>query len=965
MNARKLISPLVVALALAATPSLAGAAAPLRIESVAVGTKAGPLVLQVGAGVHADVALTVNGKKVDHPFEAVGPRSQRIELRSTDNLHAGPDKLRLRATGAGGTRTASRTVEVPGWALLADAGGDTPTYVDTHTRLGAAPLPADSRDRVDYTWKVVAAPRGAKVRLVGHGKAEPVLRAAEPGTYVLQEEANPEAPGVPTSYDRVSVPVAADVPPIGLALDTDAGGQIAIGGERYGFVGQTGMAYAVVERTTGTVVDSGHVNGDPSGVAALDQLVGKYDDPNSYMRYLLIVSGRGGVEAAALDKFAEVLKKIGVALPSEENFLALRYGLPFSIVGSPGALPGAATTRIPGGGYDPPVPGAITGYLEKNQAVNSAGAPVYEYVAGGDVEYDTRASGSSATKNVMTVEGQKYEASLPAGATAGFHLVVLESMTLRPLANLALVTNAAGGSDRERQAEVARKLRTEMNQAGGPVVLLQTIGKPKAAGPEWAGVVSQLTAFGADPQLVDALDGSSEYSFVSRFGAAAPPAESSTAYDKGPYPAPNLPPAHLIGVLARSRTSNFVPLLAGTPPTNRPEGLINIGLMKVAYQAPQAWPELAPKASRDEAAAAARYLCEGVGFCQKVSSCDSIRECFWKKYESDWPAKAAKLGDLKFADGKGFTNATFEAVREELKTEAGEVGEIHTWLTKILAPVEKSSPSSYVDLQAIGEKVWDSVQRPAPSNTVSWALGAIGKVAAVGELAGPPASAAAAGTAALFGAASYFSEKGGQPILGTEIKVRGAELAKELYARVQLAREETAALGMLIVSDYGKLSTTYSHVDSDWQPPADARATEAMTIGAKQWFYEALIPTAYPYLIRADGASNARSLVCTGTGTEARSSWPNQPDADQMNATTGYRADGSPETSIFFFSLGRGGQSAPPASLAEEMFRPIGAKEPGVGLEKLRFFTSRVFNGQITHAIDNTTACSVGFLPNH
>ncbi|HEX4730067.1 MAG TPA: hypothetical protein VH299_02300 [Solirubrobacterales bacterium] len=973
MNSRKLALPLLVAfacVALAAIPAWGSAApkhkgsdqtatAPLRITSVAVGTKTGPLTVKVRANVHAQVELKVNGHKVSHPFESTSETVQRIELSATDGLRPGANKLRLQAIRAGVVSTATRTVRVPGWALLADAGEDTSTYVDTHTRLGTQPLlGAAGGAKVKYTWKVADGPRGAKTKLVGQGKAEPLLKATEPGTYVLQEEANPSTPGEPTSYDQVSVPVAADVPPIGLKLDTNRNGQIGIGDQGFGSLGSTGMAYAIFERTTGTVVESGHVDDSSAGMSTLNSLADRYGTGGNYMRYLIILSGNKGVSKDQIGAFAGVMKKIGVALPTQENFIALEVGLPFSIVGVPGAPAGAATTRIPGGGYNPPISGAMTGYLQKNQAVNTEGAPVYEYVAGENVEYDTRADGSNGTKNVMTVNGQKYEASLPAGATAGFHLVVLESLTLRPIANMALVTNAAGGSDRTRQDEAAKKLRAETDKPGGPVVLLQTIGKPKAAGPEWAGVVSQMTKLGANPQLVNALSGSNEYAFVGRYSAEAPPAESSTAQDQNPYKGQAPPPARLIGVLSRGRTSNFVPNVSSTPPANRPAGLVNIGLMKVAYQAPQAWPDLAPTATRDEASKAARFLCEGLNFCQSVDSCESIRECFWKKYNSDWSTKVNKFADIKFVAGKGFTSATFDTVKEELKTETEEVAEIHTWLGKLLAPVEQSSGASYVDLQAIGNKVWESVQRPAADNSTSWVLGLIGKAAALGGFAGPPVSAAAAGISAAFGLASYLSNKSGQPILGTEIRVRSGELAKEVYARVQLAREATTALGMLIVSDYGKLTATYPHIDSDWSAPDPARADEALSTGSKQWFYEALIPTAYPYLIRATGVSNARSLQC------GRTAWPNQPDVNQMNAITGYSTNGTPITSVFYFTQGIGGGASPPAGLGEDMFRQTNDPDhAGLGIEKLNFFTARVFNGEIAHAINNWNGCAVGWLP--
>lgn len=165
---------------------------------------------------------------------------------------------------------------------------------------------------------------------------------------------------------------------------------------------------------------------------------------------------------------------------------------------------------------------------------------------------------------------------------------------------------------------------------------------------------------------------------------------------------------------------------------------------------------------------------------------------------------------------------------------------------------------------------------------------------------------------------------------------------------------------MLLVSDYGKLSSADKHVDSDWALPQNPDvATNVLRTASRQWFYEALIPTAYPYLIRGNN-NNARNLDCQ---LADRRGWPNQPDMFQMNATVGYDNNGNPINGVFFFSRGIGGAMSPPAQLGDEMFRPRDGKDPGLGMEKLQFFTARVFNGRIYHAVDHTPYCSVGFLP--
>jgi hypothetical protein len=976
---RKLLLPLIVALACvgAGLSSLPASAAssksskhaaakpkPLRIDSLAVGTKAGPLAVRVAAGIHSQVGMTVNGHRVKHPFEATSKESQQIELSSTDSLRAGPNKLRIRARHAGVERTATRTVRVPGWALAADAGEDADTMVHVHARVGTVQPPGAKGSGGDlrYGWRIVERPRGAKATLAGRGEAQPVLRATKPGSYVLQLKAEPEEGDEPASFDQVTVSVVPNDPPIGVPINTIAdGGAISIAGQSYG--GGEGLAYVVLERTTRNVVASGNVLSDAAGTAKLAELANQYGAIGNFGRYMMIVSGRSGILKSQLGAFAAVLKKLGVALPSAENFLALEVGLPFSVIGYPGAPAGAATIRVPGGGYTPPISGAITGYLQKNPAVEYEGTTLYEYVSPEQPAFDTKAPGSTESANTMKIGDQTYTASLPAGADAGLHLVVLESLSLGQLTNVVLGTNVNNNlqASQAMQAVTAKELNIDIEKPGGPIVFLQTVGKPHGAGPQWEGVVRAMIKLGANPQLINALDGTTEYAFVGRLGAEGPPAEASTAADKGPYGPANYPPARLVGTLARSRTSNFVPNVVSTPTTANPEGSVNIALMSLAYQAPQAWPELAPDATREEAGAAQNYICEELNFCQATNSCPTMRECFWQKYNSDWTIKYTTLNAVAYpTTDRGFKLATFETVKKELLTETKEVATVKSYLKGLQEPFENSSLGSYVDLQNIGQNVWQSVQQPQVKDSAASALGLVSKIVALGSLAPPPAGNAAKGISAAFGLASYLSTKGGQPILGSEIRARSAELGGELVERISLARKTMTSLGMLLVSDYGKLSTAYQHIDSDWSLPEPSVAAQILRTSAKQWFYEALIPTAYPYLIRANNANNARNLSCDRGN---HFGWFNQPDIFQMNTTIGYDSSGNPINGVFFFTRGIGGASSPPQSLGDEMFRHRDAPNPGLGIEKLQFFTSRVFGGKIARAVNNATACDLGWLP--
>jgi hypothetical protein len=974
MNVRKLFLALVVAVgcvALAGLPAWAADSArpsnkqSLRIASIQVGSKAGPLVVRVRANVHTELSIWANGRRVKHPFELATRRAQLIELRASDGLRPGANRLRVRGVNGGRATTAKRTVRLSRRALLADAGADAGVFLRRHARVGTPPAGAG----MDHRWRIVKRPQGAKATLRASDLPQPLLRAKHPGTYVLQLEADPDGPG-PSAFDQVTVSVSPSDPPIGApinTIDSGKGGAITIAGQSYG--GGNGSSYVVLERTTrspavgadGAQV-AGSVENNADGIAKLAGIADKYGaDPNSpnYMKYLMIVSGRSGMPGGQADAFAGFVRSVGVAHLTQEDFSSLGQGKEFSLIGIPGAPEGAGTVRIPGVFPSWSITGAITGYLQRNQAIDANGVHLYDFASSFRPSFDTR-SQFSADTNTMTVEGNRFPGNLPPGATAGLHVLVFESLTRTLLKNVALKTNG-NESDRAWQKEAAMALNEAISQPGGPVVFIQTIGKPKAAGPEWDGIVGQLTRLGANRQLVYALDGTTEYSLVSRLGSEAPPAEASTAYDHGSYPAPSLPPARLIGVLERTRTSTLEPGVSGTPTPSTPDGAVNLDLIKIAYQDSQDWPLLAPKAKPGEAAAAENYICKLLNFCQAANSCPTLRDCYWQKYGSAWDEKARDLGNLKFPrDQTAYSETTFEAVQQQLLKEASAVAGVQRYLTQLQAPFGESGTGSYIKLQKISQDIWSAMQRPAADNTTSWALGLVGKIIQIGTFAGPPASAGAAGLAATFGLASYLSNKQGQAIFGSEVKAEASKLGIEILDRISTVKKATTGLGMLIVSDSGKLMATRPHLDSDWSLPEPAQALETVETSSEQWFYEALLPAAYPYLIRANGADNARNIDCR---MYERRAWPNQPDAYQMQATTGYDESGRPIKSIFFFTQGIGGGSSPPASIGDYMFRPRGGPNPGLGLEKLSFFAPRLFGDTIIHAANSTPSCQLGWLP--
>jgi hypothetical protein len=85
-----------------------------------------------------------------------------------------------------------------------------------------------------------------------------------------------------------------------------------------------------------------------------------------------------------------------------------------------------------------------------------------------------------------------------------------------------------------------------------------------------------------------------------------------------------------------------------------------------------------------------------------------------------------------------------------------------------------------------------------------------------------------------------------------------------------------------------------------------------------------------------------------------------------MLGTVGFANNGAPITAIFFFTRGILGASSPPGDLADNMFAPTEAKSPapsGLDIDKLSFFTPRMFTRGILHAVNGANECSLGWLP--
>ncbi|UJA21237.1 hypothetical protein HJD18_14125 [Thermoleophilia bacterium SCSIO 60948] len=961
---------------LALTPG-AQAAGGLPGFEVKTATKRAPVVVRAKAqGIRGQVSFRVNGKRVD-PTEvyANGVDVRYAELSASDGLKPGPNTIEARRSS--GTRASGPVgrleFRLAPRELLADAGEDA-SAIESASAVSVG-SPARGGTNVSYDWKPVGAPPGADFELEGDDESRPTLAAATPGVYRLRVTASKEGePAARASHDQVAVTVNANTPPIGAPLNTLASnGAIQIGTESYGAGAE--IAWVVLSRSAGTVVESGTVTRSDAGMSALNATAEKYRDRQRTQRHIMIVSGRTGVPDAQLGAFGQFLKKVGANVPTADNFQALRNSKPFSVVGVPGGARGAATTRFaPSMNLADPPSGAIEGYLQQNQAVDADGGAIYDVQTPEHITYDTK-SASTATSNTMRIGSVNYVGTLPANATAGLHVVALNGLTGGRLWEEALATNGNDpDGDAEKQTATATRLADILNTPGAnPILFVQTIGKPLPAGRQWDAIVKQLRRVGANANYVYGLDETTTYALVGALDSTAPPNESSDAYDKGPYGDPGYPTARLRGVISRGRDSRLVPTTSGTPTPQAPTGAINTDLVDITWQSPQAFPQLAPGASDAERKAVTDWFCkEKLGFCATQDSCTEIRACYWQQYglqSSAWASKRAAVTGATYPGGSpGFTQAQFDSVKAQIGTELGWLVDVKAYSESLQRPFVKVQGRAQVDLQTISTDIYNGLQRPPAVDKTSFVLDLIGKAIKIGSVLGPPISGIASGVGAMFDTAAYLSkDRTGAPVLGEQVKTEAARLGQELSQRYDVASQQIDNTGLMLVSDFGKLQAAAAKINNDpnWKLPVnDTVAVQQLENGAKQWFYTSLVPAAYPYLIRGN-TNNARAMDCIIT--DDKRAWPNQPDDAQMYWTVGYNAANNPIRNIFFFARGMGGAMSPPGGLGTKMFAPrIASSGPtGLGMEKLEFFTPRVFGGAVAHAIngDRGSRCRVGWLP--
>ena len=958
-----------------------------------------PVKVVVRAAPGSTLKAWVNDHRIDRAFQPEGD-VHIGRLGANDWLRPGRNELSVLAhrTDRAGrslydieditfTRTRGQLTAGAGRDRLAEEGDAVILHASIDDADAATPDPA-----VSHRWEIVDQPPGVEATLEDPTSATPTFRATAPGDYLVRMTAT--AVDGKTSVDTVTVSARADAPPIGLRLDTvvDERGKISLDGKEIpGTAWQCPnpadpvcpsvayASYAIFNRETLELVESGSSLADPPGLKILADRATFYNKAPSY----LMVVNLSGYYGASPDG-TRLLKMLGVATASTSDPInGLR---PISVIGVPGSPAGSAFMSDPFyrcNCYPQPLQQtSMSGYLRLNP-LSATGD--FEFVYDDQLEFDTDASADPA-QITMKVGDRTYARGVPTDGSAGFYLVRLNSQTLALNQASFYVTNNPDGSpnaaDTQRLADDLALASATNSDRGALLVMLQAFGTPKGglsgvrntAGWQRAGAaierlggtaqvfIQQNRGFGVSP-------GKGRYAFVGRTAMSGAASESSQSLTDRKVD------GKLHGLIARGRDTRYQPLIADGG------GTVNFDLVKIVNR-PTA-PGGGFAAFTPGEAAAAKFLGRDpdvIGVCERPTAerpdppCD-VRTAYHERMDADWTTILAQLGmdETKAkcqAGGTGFNATDCEKVRTTFQTEFARRNRVANYFAGLQRPfLRGAQTAALVDVARIADDIRLAVKPPGANNAVSHVLNIMSFVTA--KVAALSSSVAVGGAmAGAFGLAGYLTQHNGSPdVIGPQVSTAATKLGGELFDRYGRVSAYFSTEARIVMSDGTKLAQVADAVSAGgkWQLGFEENTVEQIRIGTRQAIYQALIPVAYPVLYDlGSGIGRAKDWYCWGGGLLI-SKHLFQRTTSPGGELVYFLTDPQNLGDNHLFAVGAVHTvdtlytayiPSPPDTLTDPLFRDPAHPSGGIGLYRLSFYSPqnfRVFKVVLQQHFDGAT----------
>jgi hypothetical protein len=623
---------------------------------------------------------------------------------------------------------------------------------------GARPTRAGRRLR--YSWRIVRKPRGSRASLLGRHRPRPRLRPDVPGSYRLavtvsehsRKRGARAAQTGPETVQPATVVADANTMPIGASLEMDLTW-------RNGSFG----SITVDEAPAAGLPDSDDCVSSPPVGSGPRRCV--YRLPADAVPYLLVL------DALTLAPKAPGIKRVGGQCADDDfrqaiepwagqNVIAIlafpggcynsattvaQVGKPSAYVFTPSSKPDLG---IRSGWYseapDPydPAPAELQGFFQKSWPVGSKTSPSdqYRFVPGNYVSFDTNKVGAPAGQNTMVVAGKEYTSQLPAGATDGFQVLVLDK-TLKPM--LGTPTAFTNGAPVGDMARLLQQARPGPNATPGvSTVFVQSIGTPTPpSGSEdaWNRAAAVIGDMGGNGDVFLRLgDGGGSrpagttgwYSFVAAPDPGCLPTSPTpclTAIEAStPLTQRSGQPGaagDVSGVLGRNQTWQYAPLIDEVGGDDAGE------LLTLAYRPPSKWPFSGDPDARPILHWLSQYdrggtdlTSLGNGACYDPGNLRDVRSSYCS-IRLNWASLKAGLGDSQTGTGVcanyqkykaelvGVAEEKYEAVCDQISREIGQLADVKDDMSQVKSQIgSENAIIGYFAVQTMAKQVKDAVE---------------------------------------------------------------------------------------------------------------------------------------------------------------------------------------------------------------------------------------------------------------
>ena len=873
--------------------------------------RAGPVWIRVRADARdGDLTASLNGKSIGQQFSLPNGGLRSLQVSPSFGLRYGRNVLRVSVRHDGGRRrSATVSFKVAGSAPLAAAGPDVAVAIGSQVVLGGARsllppghTPASSPPRAGlgsvrsasgarYSWRLVDAPRHSrfggshpKARLGGTNSPRLTFRPDQPGTYTLRLTVSDR---LGSGRDTVTVDALYPKPLVPIDTMVKRGGEwgIQVGDDFYsagsGYSASLGQLQVLVlkRRTLELVSNTTYHCANDSFAHVCPEPIQQPDLSKLNSSDLVIAASQPEFSwSPVFDKGANRLASIGYRpveyAANSGSGIVSAIGVPQKPDPPAGSAVQRVVSRKPPFQRDPPyAPSAeIKGYLTRDNYNN------YEFVSSEHPSFDLRASGSTATQNVIelgAIDGQpaqRFVRVLDNGVRGGFQVVLADRDTLKGQ-EFWFPTNS-NSTDLANQLSALAATLKDANSQGHELVFVASVGDPGVTtGPARSDVNAAIaavesaiaTAGGSAPvfgRLVNAQN--QKYGMVGASNLGPGKGQEASAAI-----APGLADGRLAGSLTRGNDQEFE--------LETEDSLSDRGLQQVVFGPASEWPEQADsdkEQGKREAAAIA-----WIGSQSTVGLSSDPRAAYWMQpYGADgggyWLSKSNAIGALDYQKTTAFTEADLKWAKHELQTEIAWLIQEHYYLTNLSQPYVHSSLKAWSDLTSVANKIKTQVDVNGNDKRGMIAAAVLGGVLELGEVI-PGIGHLFAIESAVYRTAleiAKINQEGDSA--DDDFSGKVDELGGRLADRLEAAHDSFDNLAQIIAGDYQKLKTVGTlgncvprseNCPRDWQfTEADQRDVTAGLKGALELsFYGALLPAKYQIWTLPSGPStDAAKYTC-------------------------------------------------------------------------------------------------------